>query len=114
MDDQMNPAQQPLLQGKEAVHHVLNICGFTIATERESLITKGFHDLLDFGIMNSREITEMTSKVSKLPMNRGGMWIGAVHVCRLEGLVYWVMDRQRQSQPLVAEEFLPLVAEEFT
>lgn len=105
MDDQMNPAQQPLLQGEEAVHHVLNICGFTIAAERESLITEGFHDLSDFGIMNSRDITEMTSKLSKLPMNRGGMRIGAVHVRRLEGLVYWVMDRQRRSQPLVAEEF---------
>ena len=105
MENPIDAAQQPPLQGEEAVHHVLSICGFILPAERQSLMDEGFHDLSDFGIMTSRDITEMASKLSKTPVARGGMRIGAVHVRRLEGLAYWVTDRQRRSQPLVAEDF---------
>jgi hypothetical protein len=112
MQDPIDEAQQPPLQGEAAVHHVLNTCGFVTAAERQSLIAEGFHELSDFKIMTSRAITEMASKLSKIPQNRGGIKIGAVHVRRLEGLAYWVMDRQRRLQPLVAEEFTPEVRDE--
>lgn len=74
--------------------HVLIICGFDDPAQRLSLIAEGFNEVSDFGIMSSQDIAEMASKISKLPVNRGGFRIGAVQVRWLEGLAYWVMDRQ--------------------
>lgn len=42
------------LVGVAAVHHVLNMCGFMVQTNRNTVIAEGFNQLLTFGRMSTR------------------------------------------------------------
>jgi hypothetical protein len=93
------------LEGMDAVNHVLEICGFTTAAHRTSIINEGFIDISDFGMMKASNFANMASRISRMRPALGGFRFGEVQVRNLEALAYWVRDHQRQNLPIVAQDF---------
>jgi hypothetical protein len=87
-----------------AVQQVLTTCGAT-AAQRTAITEEGFTSLEDFLILTIKDVAEMAMNVTHLAVNRGGVHIGAVLTKKLQGLVWWCLDRHRRGQALVADEF---------
>ena len=103
--------EQPLV-GVEAVDHVLEVCGFVTPANRVSVRSEGFADISDFGMMKVTNFASMATRISRMRPTAGGFRFGEVHVRNLEALAFWVRDKQRRNEPLVAREFTQAVRDQ--
>jgi hypothetical protein len=103
--------EQPLV-GVEAVDHVLEVCGFLTPANRASVRSEGFADISDFGMMKVTNFASMATRISRMRPAAGGFRFGEVHVRNLEALAYWVRDKQRRNELLVAREFTQAVRDQ--
>jgi hypothetical protein len=100
-----NEAEVEPLQGIAAVDHVLNICGFVTPNTRASVRNEGFALVSDFGMMKASNFSAMSARITKMKPAEGGFRFGEVHIRNLEALAFWVRDKQRRNELIVAEEF---------
>jgi len=61
---------------------------------------EGYLTLEDFALNTYQDITDFAKRVQALPLNRGGVRFGQVHIIKLKGFLYWLKDRQRRDLPL--------------
>jgi len=61
---------------------------------------EGYLSLDDFALNTYQDITDFAKRVQALPVNRGGVRFGQVHIIKLKGFLYWLKDRQRRGLPL--------------
>jgi hypothetical protein len=97
-------AEAPLL-GEDGVRHVLINCGFATIAQQDSVILEGFDDIEVFADMQKEDFRGMASRISRLRVNQGGFRFAASQIRNLEALAWWVRDRRRQGEDLVAREF---------
>jgi len=61
---------------------------------------EGYLTLEDFALNTYQDITDFAKRVQALPLNRGGVWFGQVHIIKLKGFLYWLKDCQQRDLPL--------------
>jgi hypothetical protein len=103
--------EQPFVR-VEAVDHVLKVCGFVTPTNCVSVRSEGFADISDFRMMKVSNFANMATRISRMRPAASGFRFGEVHVQNLEALAYWVHDKQRHNEPLVAGEFTQVVRDQ--
>ena len=102
----------PPLVGFNAVHHVLEVCGFMLKVNCNMVIAEGFNQLSTFGRMSAKNFQNMSSKISKLAINWGGFQFGEVLVKNLEALAFWFKDWQHHYKLLYFREFTVVACDE--
>jgi hypothetical protein len=100
-----NEAGVEPLEGIAAVDHVLNICRFVTPNTRASVWNEGFALVSDFGMMKASNFSAMSARITKMKPAQGGFRFGEVQIRNLEALAFWVRDKQRRNEAIVAEEF---------
>jgi len=61
---------------------------------------EGYLSMDDFTLNTYQDITDFAERVQALPVNRGGVRFGQVHIIKLKGFLYWLKDQQRRGLPL--------------
>ena len=79
------------------VDTVLLSAGLT-AAQIVAIRTEGFERLNDFLTISNKEITDMASRLTSLPVVRGGTRIGVIHIKKLQAIAYWVRDCHNRNQ----------------
>jgi hypothetical protein len=59
------------------VRMALEVCGAT-NEQQDAIVAEGFEDMSDLTVMDEKDITDMMTNITRLPMNCGGVRIGAV------------------------------------
>jgi uncharacterized membrane protein YgcG len=90
--------------GEDGVRLALGVCGAS-EDQMDAIINEGFDGMSDLLILDEKDITDMMSNITKLPVNRGGVRIGAVLTKKVKALVYWCREQQRQDLELDANRF---------
>ena len=103
--------EQPLV-GVEAVDHVLEVCGFLTPANCASVRSEGFADISNFRMMKVTNFASMATRISRMRPAAGGFRFGEVHIRNLEALAYWVRDKQRRNELLVARKFTQAVRDQ--
>ena len=103
--------EQPLV-GDEADNHVLKVCGFVTPANHVSVRSEGFADISNFSMMKVTNFASMATRISRMRPTAGGFQFGEVHIRNLEALAFWVRDKQRRNEPLVAREFTQAVRDQ--
>lgn len=89
------------------LHTVLTNIGMVNVADRNTLVdVEGFASIADLGILDGdNDINEMAKRLASRPAAAGRVIIGTVLIKRLQGLVWWVRDRQKRDLPLDPAEF---------
>jgi len=66
----------------------------------DALAQEGYLSMDDFALNWYQDISDMAKRVQALPLNRGGVRFGQVHIMKLKAFLYWLKDRQRRDLPL--------------
>lgn len=82
----------------------LDVCGASEA-QKDAIVDEGFNGMADLMILEEKDITDMMSNLTKLPVNRGGTRIGAILTKKVKALVYWCREQDRQDLDLDANRF---------
>ncbi len=61
--------------------------------------------MVDFLVVQAKDVSTMCTNLARIPNNRGGGKIGAVVMKKIEALVNWCHDREREGLPLDANAF---------
>jgi len=61
---------------------------------------EGYLSLDDFALNTYQDITNFAKRVQALPIDRGHVRFGQVHIIKLKGFLYWLKDRLRRGLPL--------------
>ena len=101
MENQNNRA--PLVNAA-GVALVLRVCGCS-TEQRNALVGEGFSVMNDFLMVQAKDIAGMCANLARTPTNRGGSKIGAVTMKKIEALVMWCHDREREGLELDANAF---------
>ena len=94
---------EPLVDG-EGVSKVLLLCGCS-AEQRNALVGEGFQVMIDFLVIQAKDVAGMCTNLARIPNNRGGSKIGTVIMKKVEALVMWCHDREREGLELDANAF---------
>jgi len=62
-----------------------------------ALREEGYLSLDDFALNQYQDISEFAKRVQALPVNRGGVRFGQLHIIKLKAFLYWLMDRQHRG-----------------
>jgi hypothetical protein len=68
----------------------------------DSILREGFNGMRDLLILDDKELANMMTAITRLPLNRGGHRIGAILTKKCKGLAYWCREQQRQGLDLDA------------
>jgi len=66
----------------------------------QALRQEGYLSLEDFAYNRYQDISEMAKRVQALPVDRGGVRFGQVHILKLKAFLWWLKDRLRRGLPL--------------
>ena len=87
--------------GIPAIHHFITICGFTNVHISDIVYTEGIHDIDALASVYLNDIKMMTENPSRLPINRGGAYIGTGATTNLTALIWWI--KYSRAQGLVTD-----------
>jgi hypothetical protein len=90
--------------GENGVRLALGVCGAN-DDQKDAIINEGFDGMSDLLILDEKDITDMMSVIRNLPVNRGGVRIGAVLTKKVKALVYWCREQKSQDLELDAYRF---------
>jgi uncharacterized membrane protein YgcG len=82
----------------------LDVCGAT-DEQQDAIVAEGFENMSDLTVMDEKDITDMMTNITRLPVNRGGIRIGAVVTKKVKALVYWSKEQKRRGEDLDANRF---------
>lgn len=94
---------EPLVN-HEGVAAALRLCGCSEG-QTIALVGEGFIDMADFLVIQGKDVAGMCTNLSRIPTNRGGSKIGTVIMKKIEALVTWCHDRDREGLDLDANAF---------
>jgi len=77
----------------------METCGLS-PQQIDALVQEGYISMDDFAMNRYQDISEMAKRVQALPVNRGGVRFGQVHIMKLKAFLFWLKDRQRRGLPL--------------
>ncbi len=66
----------------------------------DAIRDEGYLSLDDFALNTYQDITDFAKRVQALPVGRGHVRFGQVHIIKLKGFLYWLKDRLRRDLPL--------------
>jgi hypothetical protein len=92
------PAPNPVLG-------LLEVIGFTIQAERETLVAEVFPDLRTISTYDERDLKDIAKEFRSLTAAAGGIIIPRVRVQRRLGMIRWVQDTYRCDQDPVPADF---------
>lgn len=92
------------MENEQGVRMALQVCGAD-ANQRDAIVGEGLGRMSDLMILDDKEITEMMSNITRLPVNRGGIRIGAIITKKVKALVYWCKQQKRQGADCDANRF---------
>jgi hypothetical protein len=91
-------------EGEDKVKIALAVCG-ALDKQIDSILRVGFDGMQDLLILYDKEIADVMTGKTRLPMNRGGRRIGAILTKKCKGLAYSCREQQRQGLNLDANCF---------
>jgi len=77
----------------------METCGLS-QQQIDALVQEGYILMEDFAMNRYQDISEMAKRVQALPVNRGGVRFGQVHIMKMKAFLFWLKDRQRRGLPL--------------
>ena len=86
------------------VANALALCGCSVE-QKNALIGEGFTNMADFLVIQAKDVAGMCTNLARIPANRGGSKIGAVTMKKVETLVLWCHDREREGLELDTNAF---------
>jgi hypothetical protein len=92
------------LEDENGVCMALGVCGAD-ENQKDAIIDEGLGNMADLLILNEKEVMDMMSNITKLPVARGGIRIGAIITKKVKGLVYWCKEQKRHGSDLDANRF---------
>ena len=89
------------------IHTVLDVCGVVDPDNHNLICTgEGLTSIADFGFFDSdRNVVDVVKRLSSRTMNNVRITIGTVHIKKIQGLVWWINDRQKFGQDLDPTKF---------
>jgi len=69
-------------------------------TQINAIRDEGCLSLNDFALNTYQDITDFARHVQALPIDRGHVRFGQVHIIKLKGFLFWLKDRLRRGLPL--------------
>ena len=94
---------EPLID-EQGVAEALRLCGCSVE-QRNALVGEGFINMIDFLVIQPKDVAGMCTNLARIPVNRGGSKIGTVTMKKVEALVMWCHDREREGLELDANAF---------
>ena len=94
---------EPLIDAR-GVMEALRLCGCSVE-QTNALVGEGFTNMADFLVIQAKDVAGMCTNLARIPINRGGSKIGTVIMKKIEALVMWCHDREREGQELDASAF---------
>jgi hypothetical protein len=85
------------MDGVPAVQHLLTICNLSAGQMTAVMDTEGIQDIALLSNIHIGDIAKMTENLSRLPINRGGAYIGTGATSNLKALIWWVQDHLAQG-----------------
>lgn len=76
---------------------LLTVCGFSQANRNSVINTEGLNDVMTLATLSPQDVESLCVGLSKLAVNRGGSFIGAIKQKNMKALVWWARDRQSQG-----------------
>ena len=87
-----------LTDNAQVMAHLWNTLGLS-PNQINALDAEGIDSLRSFSMLKSSDVTDMSKRLSSLPVNRGGVHVGAVTVRKLQAtLMWWFPSRQKTSK----------------
>ena len=94
---------EPLIDAR-GVMEALRLCGCSVE-QTNALVGEGFTNMADFLVIQAKDVAGMCTNLARIPINRGGSKIGTVIMKKIEALVMWCHDQEREGQELDASAF---------
>jgi hypothetical protein len=76
------------------VRMALEVCGAS-DEQQDAIVSEGFENMSDLTVMEEKDITDMMTNITRLPVNPGGVQIGAIVTKKVKALVYWCKKQRR-------------------
>ena len=76
---------------------LLNVCGFNPANRASVINTEGLDDVATLATLSQKDAENLCVGLSKLAVNRGGSFIGAIKQKNMKALVWWAHDTVAQG-----------------
>ena len=92
------------IEDLDGVELALTICGAE-DDQIESIIREGFTGMADLVTLEEKDIENMMTNITRLPIDRGGSRIGALLTKKVKALAFWCKERERKGENLDANEF---------
>ena len=89
------------------LHAVLTVCGIPAAATRTRIIdNEGFTSVEDLAVLETdTDVSEMAKRMASRTAVDGRVNLGTVQIKRIQALAWWVRDRVKHGQPIVAADF---------
>jgi hypothetical protein len=92
----------PAVVAHPDIHAVLAIFGFANVIDCMSIINnEGFQSIVDFGIMEDKDVIEMVKCLGNHMVAAGRVNVGAIQVKKLQALCYWYMINRNMDRVLL-------------
>ena len=86
-------------------HAVLQICGVMDANQRQRIVNEGFATLDDLALLEKDEdVSDMAKRLASRPAAQRVL-MTTVQIKNIQSLAWWVRDKSKHGQPLVAADF---------
>ena len=79
---------------------LLNTCGFDAQNRNAITVTEGINNPNQLSTIDLDDVQPMINALGKLPVNRGGSFIGTVKRKNFEALIWWACDQEAQGIPI--------------
>jgi hypothetical protein len=104
-DGTVPPVFVPAVVVHSDIHMVLTVCGFANVADCTSIINnEGFQSIMDFGILEDKDMFEMVKCLGGHMVAAGCVNVGASQVKKLQALCYWVHDQQKHGQGITQDD----------
>lgn len=91
--------------GLVGIPYVLNVIGFNLPIERESIMAAGLSEFSDFRFIEEKDIRDMSEEFGKRNIAAGRIVFGIGRIKRMIGAMHWVQDCYRASDVPRHEDF---------
>jgi hypothetical protein len=85
------------MDGADAIQHFLEVCNLSADQMDAVMDTKGIQDIALLSNIHIGDIAKMMENLSRLPITRGGAYIGTGATSNLKALIWWVQDNLAQG-----------------
>jgi hypothetical protein len=80
------------MDGVPAIRHMLSICTLTVVQRDAIMDTEGIQSVAMLTNITLGDVNKMTENLSRLPINRGGAYIGTGATTNIKALIWWAQD----------------------